>query len=292
LAQSPAPNPSRAGSPEDEKAIRAVIDSFIQSFAKADAKAIAGLFTEQGEAISAEGVAIRGRSALEAHYAERFQASPGEKLEVTPEPIHFLAPEAARVDGRARLIVVGPEPPSSSRFSATFLKTGAGGRWLLASLRELDDPEISHHERLRELEWLVGEWVEETGDAVVSTSVAWSDDENFLIRSFDIKAQGKPEMKGTQRIGWDPLAKQFKSWVFDSKGGFSEGHWTHDNDGDRWVIKSTGVRPDGQTTTATQTLTRLKKDHVLWTSTDRTLGAEATGEVVEFVMVRKPPEPK
>jgi uncharacterized protein (TIGR02246 family) len=277
-----------AGRSEDEKAIRSQVAVFVDAFGKGDAKAIAALFTEQGEAIDADGAAIRGRKALEAHYAERFQANPGEKIEVTIDLIHFLAPEVVREDGRSKLILVGDSIPLTSKFTATLVKSQ--GRWLVASLRELEDTTITHHERLKELEWMVGEWVEESGDALIATKVAWSDDENFLLRSFEVRVAGKLEVKGTQRIGWDPLTKQIKSWVFDSRGGFADGYWTRD--GDHWVIKSSGVRPDGLTTSATQVLTRAGKDRLLWKSSDRTVGGETVAEHVEYMMVRKPPEPK
>ena len=293
LGQSPKAEVGRAAADapkppsEDEKAIRSLTNAFVEAFGKGDAKAIAALFTEQGEAIDADGAAIRGRESLEAHYTERFEANPGEKIETTIELIHFLAPEVARQDGRSKLIPTGG-PPSTSKYTAAFVKTQ--GRWLVASIRELDDFTITHHERLKELEWLVGEWVEETGDAVISTKFAWSDDENFLLRSYDIHVEGKPELKGTQRFGWDPLTKQFKSWVFDSKGGYGEASWNRN--GEQWVIKSSGVRPDGLTTSATQVVTRLGKDRMFWKSTDRTLGGETRDDIAEFMMVRKPPEPK
>ena len=283
-----APVAAPPGRADDEKAIRAAVDSFVASFAKGDAKAVAALFTEQGEAIDTAGEAIRGREALEAHYAERFEANSGDKIETTIELIHFLAPEVARQDGRSKLIPPGEGPPSTSRYTATFVKSQ--GRWLVASIRELDDPTITPHERLKELEWMVGEWIEETGDAVIATSIAWSEDQNFLLRSYEIRVDGKADIKGTQRIGWDPLTKQVRSWVFDSRGGYGDGYWTRS--GDRWIIKSTGVRPDGLTTSATQTLTRVNKDRLLWSSTDRTLGGETRDDIHEFMMVRKPPEPK
>jgi hypothetical protein len=68
-----------------------------------------------------------------------------------------------------------------------------------------------------------------------------------------------------------------------------EGLWTRS--GDLWIIKSTGVRPDGLTTSATQTLVRLGKDRLLWSSTARTLGAETRDDLHEIMMVRKPPQP-
>ncbi len=250
------------GRDEDEKAIRASVDAFNDSFAKGDAKAIATMFTEQGEAIDTEGEPIRGREALEAHYTERFAANPGEKLETAIDLIHFLAPEVVRLDGRSTLVPASGASgqPSTSRFSATLIKNQ--GRWRIASVREIEDASVTHHERLKELDWLVGEWIEETGDAVISTTIAWSEDGNFLLRSFEIKVAGKADLKGTQRIGWDPLTKQIKSWVFDSRGGYGDGFWSRS--GEEWIIKSVGVRPDGLTTSATQILTRVNKDRLLW----------------------------
>ncbi len=273
---------------EDEKAIRAMIAGFEQAFGKGDAPAIAGLFTEMGEAIDLDGNAIRGREAIRAHYADRFASAPGDKLATEVELIHFLASGVARQDGRSKVSPAGGGTPSSYRYTATLVKGDEG--WKIATLRELEDPTVGHHERLKELEWLVGEWVEETGDAVIATAMDWSEDRNFLIRSFEVRVASKPTLKGTQRIGWDPLTKQIKSWVFDSRGGYGEGFWNRS--GDRWIVKSTGVRPDGQMTSATQVLTRINKDRILWKSTDRTLGGETRDDIDEFVMVRKPPEPR
>ena len=38
-----------------------------------------------------------------------------------------------------------------------------------------------------------------------------------------MKTGGMPVLSGTQRIGWDPLNRQFKTWIFDSEGGHAEG---------------------------------------------------------------------
>ena len=280
--------PAESAASADEQAIRATIRSFAEAFAKGDAKAIAGLFTEGAEAVDHDGNAIRGREALEAHYAGRFASTPGDRIEGTIEGIHFLAPGLARLDGRARLVPADGGAHAWSKHALTLLKGEEG--WRIASIGEVQEEEIGHHARLEELGWLVGDWVEESGHAVIVTSMAWSDDGNYLLRSFEVRAEGKPAVKGTQRIGWDPLTRQVKSWTFDSQGGTSEGHWARGED--RWVVKSTGVRPDGLTTSATQVLTRLGKDRILWKSTDRSLGGEPVADLDEIVMVRKPPEPK
>jgi uncharacterized protein (TIGR02246 family) len=290
--QPPGPPRTTPGSPagrsEDERAIRAAIDAFAQALQKNDVPVIVGMFTEDGEAVGADGDTIQGRAALEEHYAARFADAPGDKLETTVESISFLAPGVARENGRTQTTPSGGGNRITSRYTAIHVKRDT--RWLIASLRELPEKEISHHERLKELEWLVGDWVEETEEAVVLTSVAWTDNNNFLLRSFDVRVKGKPALTGTQRIGWDPLTKQIKSWVFDSNGGYGEGLWTRA--ANQWVIKATGVRPDGRAATATQVLTMVNKDTLRWKSIDRTLGDEIRPEIDEIVMVRKPPRPR
>ena len=120
------------------------------------------------------------------------------------------------------------------------------------------------------------------------TTCKWTDDGNFLVREFTMKTQGQPVLTGTQRIGWDPARHQFKTWIFDSEGGFGEGYWTRN--GDQWVIKAEGVRQDGQHASATNIITRLGKDRASWQSVDRTIGGAAVPGVDEFTIVRKPPE--
>ncbi len=148
--------------------------------------------------------------------------------------------------------------------------------------------DLSPHDRLKELEWLVGDWVNESQSAIVSTSCNWAKGGNFLDREFTMKTQGQPVISGTQRIGWDPLKRQFKTWIFDSEGGHGEGYFTHI--GNQWLIKVEGVGREGHPVTATNIITRLGKDRMSWQLTERTVGGSAVPGVDEFTIVRKPPE--
>jgi uncharacterized protein (TIGR02246 family) len=284
-----AANPAEpAGRSDEEKAIRAQFEAFGQAFQKGDAGAIAALFTEEGEAVGVEGETIQGRKAIEEHYASRFAEGAGDKFETAIESIKLIAPGIARVQGRSQITPSNGGPPVHGRYSV--LEVKRDGRWLAASVRELPETALSHYEHLKELEWLVGDWVEESESAVVLSSVGWADNKNFLLRSFEVRVTGKPALTGTQRIGWDPLTKQIKSWVFDSQGGYGDGLWTRS--GNQWVIKATGVRADGRTATATQVLTYLNNESLRWKSIDRTLGGEIRHDIDEIIMVRKPPQPK
>ena len=175
-----------------------------------------------------------------------------------------------------------------TRYTVVFVKRE--GRWLQASVRDEHDTDVPHSERLRALDWLVGEWVSESADAVVQTTCQWSDNKCYLLRSFTVQMEGKPAMTGQQRIGWNPLTRQFRSWVFDSDGGFGEGDWSHD--GDRWLVKAHGVRSDGRPASVTHVITRVNKDMIRWRAVDRAVAGKAAPDVDEFVLVRKPPKPR
>jgi hypothetical protein len=95
-------------------------------------------------------------------------------------------------------------------------------------------------------------------------------------------------MSGMQIVGWDPAAKQIRSWVFDSDGGFSEGKWTHKDN--RWLIQQVGTLPDGGKSTATNIITYLDNDSFTWQSIDRTVDDEVLPNVEEVLIKRKPPE--
>jgi hypothetical protein len=78
--------------------------------------------------------------------------------------------------------------------------------------------------------------------------------------------------------------------VFDSEGGYGEGYWS--NQGDRWFVKSQGVRRDGRHASVTQVYTRVNKDVIRWHSIDRTVAGKTAPDVEEVVLVRRPPRPR
>src|SRR5262249_32323575 len=106
---------------------------------------------------------------------------------------------------------------------------------------------------------------------------------------YSIQIVGEPNRSGTQWIGWDPQAKQIRSWVFDSDGDFGEGRWTRS--GNAWIVKASGVTGDGLTTSSTQVIEPINKDSLKLQSTDRIIGTEQLPDIEEAVMVRKPPPP-
>jgi uncharacterized protein (TIGR02246 family) len=274
--------------PEDERAIRAMADAFVRAYNSGNSKALAALYTVDAETIDEHGHLLKGRPMIEDAYSSIFQERPDATIRISIDSLRFLGPDVAKEDGRTYVKPHGNESESVRRYTVLYVKQG--GQWLHSSVREEHDAGMAHHDRLKDLEWLLGEWLDQNSDSTVHVSCRWSDDKNFLLRDFTIHIQGRPVMTVSQRIGWDPLTKQFKSWVFDSEGGHGDALWARK--GDQWVIKSTGVLPDGRIATATNFLTRVGANTARWQSTERTVGTESAGEPAEYVMVRKPPHPE
>jgi uncharacterized protein (TIGR02246 family) len=279
-------NPSRPAPSADELAIRQLDEVFIRHYDQGDSKALTALFVDDAEVVEADGSRYQGRELVEQGFVESFAASPGSKIKIEIESIRFLSADVAKEEGRS-LVTPVKGAPISRNYLVLFVKRD--GRWLISSVREEKDPLVRPGERLKDLEWMIGDWVDEGSDSEVRVNCRWTEDGNFLIRSFTVKRQGKPVMTVTQRIGWDPLAGQFRSWEFDSEGGFGEGKWSRD--GDRWVVKHTGVRPEGTTASATNILTQQRPDLVRWVSIDRVLGDESVPDEEGYSLVRVPPSP-
>jgi uncharacterized protein (TIGR02246 family) len=274
--------------PDDEKAVKQVTEEFKRAFDAGDSKAVAALYTDDAELIDEFGERIQGRPVIQDFYSALFNERKGATIEVSLASLHFFGPDVAKEEGQTRVKSKAGEPATYRDYVVLYVKQG--GRWLHSSVREEHPTGLAHHERLKELEWLLGEWLDESSDSIIHMTCRWSDDKNFLVRDFVIHVQGKPVMNVTQRIGWDPLTRQIKSWVFDSAGGYGDALWARN--GNQWVIKSTGVLPDGRIATGTNILTRTGPNAARWISTARTVGGEVAPDHHESVMVRRPPAPQ
>jgi uncharacterized protein (TIGR02246 family) len=271
----------------DEAAIRANVAAFAKAYNAKDSKAIAALFTRDGQIVGKEGDISEGRAAIERAFKDIFAESAEKHIEVTVESIRFIGPDLAMEVGTTKETFAPGEPPDYDRYTVLHVKRD--GKWLMAMARDEEGPAPTPHEQLRPLAWLIGEWVDDDGRVEVKSTCRWSEDGNFLLQEFNIQVSGKSESRVSQRIGWDPVAKRIRSWVFDSEGGFGESLWTRDED--VWVIKATGVRPDGTTASSTNMLVPAGKDAYVWRSRDRVMGDEIVPNV-EVKVVRKPPQPK
>jgi uncharacterized protein (TIGR02246 family) len=262
---------------DDRDAVRQASAEFTKAIEKGDAKALAALWTEEGEYTAADGTHIRGREAIEAAYAKFFAKNPNLKLEAIPESVRFLSRDSAVEEGYAKRVKGKAGEPTTSRYSGLYVREN--GKWLLAIVREWPDAGLG----LRDLDWLIGTWTGKTDDGEVRTTYEWTDNKAFIRMQFTGGPKDHAE-SGTQVIGKDPRTGDLRSWLFEGEGGFGEAEWSWD--GKRWLIKATGVTPDGDELTATNLLTPIDKDSFLWQSTDRTLDGNDLPDIPPIKVTR------
>ena len=203
--------------------------------------------------------------------------------------IRIVSPGVAIEDGVTTLTGSEDAEPAVTHYTAVHVKTN--GEWLVASVRERALKERrQHRSQLQQLGWLKGDWVDESDDSIVLFSCGASDNGNFLMRKFVIQIAGEEALSGTQRIGWDPVQGKLRAWTFDSEGGYTDGFWHRD--GDRWVLKSTGVTADGQTASSTNIYTFINEHTMTWQSVDHEIAGVEMPDSELVTIVRRAPSPE
>lgn len=257
--------------PPENAAVLALAREYEAAFAKGDDAALAAFFAEDAEQTTEDGTVLRGRAEIQKAIREGLVANKGAKLAISVDSVRLLAPEVA-VEKGATTVTATSGDVSSSLYTAVHVKKD--GKWKISQLTETVLPPPTPRERLAELEWLLGEWEEtdKAEDLAVRSLYMWARGGNFLSRSVTVKRAGNVTLEGWQIIGWDPIQERLRSWTFDGEGGFADGTFTRD--GERWLLRETGVAPDGSRTSADNTITRVSPDRLTWESHNRTFDGE------------------
>jgi uncharacterized protein (TIGR02246 family) len=271
----------------DAQAITANVKKYTEAFNRQDVKSLLELFTDDCDITEADGTRVRGRKELEAEFKDTFANDKSAQVSVAMDSLSFITPDVALETGRVLYFPDGATLTSESEYQVSHVKRG--GRWQMSHVRTFNRKVLSPYDRLRELEWLVGDWIDESSESAVETSYRWDAKKSFLLQEFTIRVKGQKVLSGSQRIGLDPQTQQIRGWVFDTEGGYAENHWASLDNG--WVIKAKGVRADGKVVTATNEITRTSKDQLRFESVDRIVGDERFPGFTA-IAVRKPPSPK
>ena len=263
--------------------------NFVKAYTEKDAAAIAELFTEDAEMSDLTGQdVVSGREAIKALYEGVFAGEnvPGIALEV--DSVRLVAPNLAIEDGTAHL--TPPEegaPPRSQKYTAVLLKSDAGA-WQIASTRDLSDVSDPETELFELSKLLGGDWTCQVGEVRLDLAIGWEESGKFLLgEMLTTTPDGEPQT-GSIRIGWNAARKSIASWMFDSRGGSRQSLWTATEDG--WLIRSEGTTADGETVTASQTLSADGADTIVWSVTQKVIDGEAQPDG-SIRLVRRPPEP-
>ena len=270
----------------DDAAIRKNLAAYLAAYGQQDAAALAALWSEDGHFLSpTTGKSIIGRKGIEEEYRALFKEEPKAILTVDEVTIRFLTKDVAVEEGVAH--VTAPDAPATSdTYQAIHVKKGA--RWFIDSVRETaaaNDPdetapskpapaEKSPIPELEKLAWMIGDWVDSGDGSSVSHSCSWGMGKCFIRKDFSVVVEGLIQMEGIEVIGWDPAEKLFRSWVFDSGGGFGSATWTQSEDG--WIKKISGTTREGK---------KVYAEHSIRLLNENTYQFEAHGREADGVLL-------
>jgi len=261
--------PEASSRDADREAILQSARDFTAAFEKGDAKAIAALWTEQGEYESDDGTILRGRPAIESAFAAHFKGRPAEKMEINVETIRFPSRDIAIEEGLT-CTTPGDTVPDSARYRVMHVRED--GKWRIAFCREW----AAGENHLADLNWLIGTWRGQAKDHELAISFTREKDFPFINGEFTATSAGKSVSLGRMKIGIDPATRQFMSWHFDPDGGYGHGLWLRE--GKHWAADSHGVQADGAETAAVNILTRISGDELGWRSIDRMVAGRAQAD--------------
>jgi uncharacterized protein (TIGR02246 family) len=272
-----------------ENSVRERLAAYITAYNQKDAAKLVEFFTPDGTLIDSVNVATHGRDAIAQEFSEGFAERTTYTLQAKVDRVRFITPDVAQASGEARLISP-KEATIANQFVALLARQG--GTWRIVEIRDYPAPagSVAPNERLKELEWMVGDWVDESEDAQVSSTVRWGQGKGYLVRDYSVQVKGEPATSGLMIVAWDPQTAQIKSWIFNADGSRGEGSWTRAAD-NQWVVKAHGSTRDGQPTSATQVISLVNKDAIKTSSIDRVIGDEIARDIEDIIMVRKPRAP-
>ena len=264
-------------------AIRAGSQAFAAAFNKKDAKALAALWTQEGDYVDDAGTRLVGREAIENSYAAYFAANPQAQIRIVIDSLRQLSDSAAIEDGRAFVDPPFSGPAGYGKYTAVHVKVG--DKWLMSTVRDTRVDTPSGYEKVADLEWLIGTWTAEEHGAKTVSTCRWVANKSFVERTYTVTQPDHSSTSGVQLIGFNPEQGHLQSWNFNSDGGHAIGVWSPRENG--WSAEMRGVTGDGIPTTAINHLEKLDDNGYRWQSVQRTAGGRALPDTDEIVLKRK-----
>jgi uncharacterized protein (TIGR02246 family) len=262
---SPAQDPTKDSA--DREAIAKAATAYIAAFEKGDVEALVAEWTPDAEYIDESGKITQGRAAIAAMLRKNFKGTTGYKLDLHTTAFRFITPDVVLADGKATLT----SPNGSEErtpYSSIWVKKD--GKWMLRSLRDLPDDAGENAsapaDRLKPLTWLLGDWVSTERTPEIDVTCRWAPGKAFLMLEYQVKIPAHAEIT-TELIGWDPGNEAFRSWYFDSTGGFGEATWQQGHD--HWSATVTSMLPDGRLGESKQIVRSADQNSFIWQARDR-----------------------
>lgn len=210
--------PAAAAVDARDAAVRQAAADYAACFNERNFAAIATQWTEHAELVEGEGRLV-GRANIVRSITAWLERHPQAKLEIAVDDVAFPAAAVARVSGRMTFTARPGAKPVVSRFAS--LRVLEDGAWRLAE--SVVRP--SQAAVLDELEWLVGTWRHDGGNAGDRVEAIFSRPigDACIVGRTTIKPKTGTNREIMQIIHADRATGLVRTWIFDSTGARAEG---------------------------------------------------------------------
>lgn len=267
----------------DRSKIEAAIESYVAAFNAKDVDRLVSHWSPDGVYVSrTSGDRLVGHESLKDEFAAILASEDAPQLAVETESIEFVSPNVALERGLAVIARNG----SNEETTYQVVYVEHDGAWLIDRVSEdVIERKASHHEQLKGLDFLVGQWINEGDGMSIDIDCQWTTNQNYLSRKYHVALDGEVQSSGLEIIGWDAKHEQIRSWLFDSEGGFVQGEWNmHDG---KWVVQSLATLADGGSGSSTNVLRPLDEDTYLWRKIDRVVDGQLLPNTDEVTLRRR-----
>jgi uncharacterized protein (TIGR02246 family) len=264
--------------------IAAASQSYVAAYNARDVAKLVSHWAPKGIYISrTSGDQVVGREAMTEEFTAVFAAENLPTLAAITESIEFISPNVALERGTAT-VTHAEDDVVETDYRVVYIKRD--GAWLIDRVTE-DEIIVrpSHYDQLKDLEWLVGEWVDAGEGFTIDVTCKWTENQNYLSRTYTVSSEDGAASSGLQIIGWDAKQKLIRSWLFDSEGGFINGTWTKRDD--RWVVQSVATLADGGTGSFTSVFRPTEDGNYTWQKINRVVEGSILPNIDEIIVQRK-----
>lgn len=123
------------GSGNDEAAVRDVVKRYVDAREARDAKALAGLFTEDADQLVSSGEWRKGRDQVVKGGLASSAASSGKRT-ISVQSVRFVGKDVAIADGPYEIVGAAAGGENRKMWTAFVMTRGAGG-WRIAAIRNM-----------------------------------------------------------------------------------------------------------------------------------------------------------
>ena len=262
------------------------LQKFVEATNQGRVDALSSFWTDDAEFIvPATGVAIDGKKAI-MEYLQKLNAEVQERhlhFKFTQGKMKFSDANDAIVEG---IIEVTDKGNLLQRNARRIELVRKNGEWYINSVREIEvPPPPPFYQYLKEVEWLIGNWKDIDENVTNTYLTKWDKFKNHIFQHFTMEVYGVVGLEGLQIIGWDPVEKKIRSWVYDSDGGFGTGLWSKKDDA--WQVTMQYVLTNGEKASATNIYKKINDNSYSYSSIDRKIGDQVLPNIEPVTVVKE-----